>query len=526
MLLEILPHESRFESMLTIYGMTNANESNLRLKSTLEELPFWQVQIEIDRPGNDLAMLFNQEPLLPGIILNNNQHYVGMVSRRKFFEYMSHPYSLALFSIRPIRILYKFFHLEMLPLSEDTLIVNATQASLQRTPEIAYEPILVKTTSGKYKLVDFHELLLAHSQIHVLTLVELQQVEEQSRVAKIGFRDLQQNYTRLIQSEKMAALGQLVAGIAHEINNPVNFIAGNIVHAIQYSQNLLNLIRLYQQYYPEPSAEIQTAIAQIELDFLTTDLPRLLTSMEVGTERIKQIILSLRNFSRLDESDKKLVDIHEGIDSTLVILQSRLQNHKIGESINIIKEYGDLPQVECYAGLLNQVFMNILVNAIDAIQESLVSQHGLLPKGDVKSDSAALVSLLPRGDAKGERASGGFPHDVTGVRLSVPEASPVRVISHPSWLRDKAKICIHTELTDDKQIIIRISDNGPGIPESIQKQLFNPFFTTKPVGKGTGLGLSISYQIVVEKHGGQLQCISTVGKGTDFIIKIPLQLNS
>ncbi|MEH2371494.1 MAG: ATP-binding protein [Nostoc sp.] len=457
--------------MLIMDGMTNANESNLRLKSTLQELPFWQVQIEIDRPGNDLAMLFNQEPLLPGIILNNNQHYAGMVSRRKFFEYMSHPYSLALFSIRPIRILYKFFHLEMLPLSEDTLIVNATQASLQRAPEIAYEPILVKTTSGKYKLVDFHELLLAHSQIHVLTLVELQQVEEQSRVAKAGFNDLQHNYTRLIQSEKMAALGQLVAGIAHEINDPVNFIAGNIVHAIQYSQNLLDLIRLYQQYYPEPSAEIETAIAEIELDFLTTDLPRLLTSMQVGTERIEQIILSLRNFSRLDESERKLVDIHEGIDSTLVILQSRLQNHQIGESINIIKEYGELPQVECYAGLLNQVFMNILANAIDAIQESLV-------------------------------------------------------ISHPSWLRDKAKICIHTELTDDKQVIIRICDNGLGIPESIQKQLFDPFFTTKPVGKGTGLGLSISYQIVVEKHGGQLQCISTVGKGTEFIIKIPLQLNS
>lgn len=259
MLPEILPQESRFESMLTIDGMKNANESNLRLESTLQELPFWQVEIEIERPGYDLATLFNQEPLLPGIILNNNHHYAGMVSRRKFFEYMSHPYSLALFSIRPIRILYKFFHLEILPLSEDTPIINATQASLRRPPEIAYEPILVKTTSGKYKLIDFHQLLLAHSQIHVLTLVELQQVEEQSRVAKTGFNDLQHNYTRLVQNEKMAALGQLVAGIAHEINNPVNFIAGNLVHAIEYSQNLLNLIRLYQQYYPEPSAEIETA---------------------------------------------------------------------------------------------------------------------------------------------------------------------------------------------------------------------------------------------------------------------------
>ncbi|WP_442949796.1 sensor histidine kinase [Nostoc sp.] len=193
--------------------------------------------------------------------------------------------------------------------------------------------------------------------------------------------------------------------------------------------------------------------------------------MEVGSKRIKQIILSLRNFSRLDESERKSVDIHEGIDSTLLILQSRLKNHKIGESINIIKEYGDLPQVECYAGLLNQVFMNILANAIDAIEESLV-------------------------------------------------------ISHPSWVKNKGNICIRTELTDDKQVIIRISDNGSGIPESFQNQLFDPFFTTKPVGKGTGLGLSISYQIVVEKHGGQLQCISAVGEGTEFIIKIPLQLNS
>ncbi|MDZ8225631.1 sensor histidine kinase [Nostoc sp. ChiVER01] len=455
--------------MLAMHDVTNANKPNLRLKSTLQELPFWQVHIEIERPGNDLAMLFKEEPLLPGIILTNNQQYVGIISRRKFFEYMSQTYSLALFSIRPIKILYKFFQQEVLTLSEDMLIVNATQSTLQQPPEIAYEPILVKTTSGKYKLVDFHQLLLAYSQIHALTLIELQQVEEQSRVAKAGFRDLQQNYTQLIQNEKMAALGQLVAGIAHEINNPVNFISGNIVHAIEYSQNLLALIRLYQQCYPEPKAEIQTAIAQIELDFLSTDLPRLLTSMKVGTKRIKEIILSLRNFSRLDESDKKLVDIHEGIDSTLVILQSRFD--QLGESINIIKEYGDLPKVECYAGLLNQVFMNILVNAIDAIEESLV-------------------------------------------------------ITHPSLVKDKAKICIRTELTDDKQVIIRICDNGMGIPESHQNRLFDPFFTTKPVGKGTGLGLSISYQIVVEKHGGQLQCISVLGEGTEFIIKIPVQMNS
>ncbi|MBD2518335.1 ATPase [Nostoc sp. FACHB-973] len=480
--------------MMATGGIKNANQPNLRLESTLQELPFWQVHVEIERPGNDLATLFNQEPLLPGIILNNNQQYVGMISRRKFFEHMSHPYSLSLFSLRPIGILYKFFQRDVLVLSEDMTIVKATEITLQRPHEIAYEPILVKTTSGKYRLVDFHQLLLAYSQIHVLTLVQLQQVKEQSRVAKAGFRDLQENYTRLIQNEKMAALGQLVAGIAHEINNPVNFIAGNLVHAIEYSQNLLSLIRLYQQCYPEPEVEIKNAIAQIELDFLTNDLPNLLNSMKVGTKRIEQIILSLRNFSRLDESEKKLADIHEGIDSTLLILQSRFKNHQIGKSINLIKEYGNLPLVECYPGLLNQVFMNILANAIDAIEEEMGSGEWGVGSGDEGDEG-------DEGDYK--KAS-----QTSNAQCSMPQI----------------RIC--TEVIDNREVIIRIADNGSGIPESLQKRLFDPFFTTKPVGKGTGLGLSISYQIIVEKHGGQLQCISAFGKGSEFIIKIPVQLNS
>jgi hypothetical protein len=288
----------------------------------------------------------------------------------------------------------------------------------------------------------------------------------------------------------MAALGQLVAGIAHEINNPVNFIAGNLVHAIEYSQNLLSLIRLYQQCYPEPEVEIKNAIAQIELDFLTKDLPNLLNSMEVGTKRIEQIILSLRNFSRLDESEKKLVDIHEGIDSTLLILQSRFKNHQTGKTINLIKKYGNLPLVECYPGLLNQVFMNILANAIDAIEEEVGSG----------------------GQGAGEAG---------GVWGGYKKASQT---SNAQCSMPQIRVC--TEVIDNREVIIRIGDNGSGIPESLQKRLFDPFFTTKPVGKGTGLGLSISYQIIVEKHGGQLQCISAFGKGSEFIIKIPVQLNS
>ncbi|MBN3927275.1 ATP-binding protein [Nostoc sp. NMS4] len=455
--------------MLAIHSMINANNLNLRLESTLQELPLWSVYVEADSPVNDLNTLFKQEPLLPGIILVKNHDYLGMISRQRFFEHMSRPYSFPLFSKRPAINLINFLQPEVRVISEDTLIVEANKLALEREPKFVYEPILIETQLGNYKLLDFHHLLLAYSQIHILTLAQLEQVEEQSRITKVGFRTLKNNYTRLIQNEKMAALGQLVAGIAHEINNPVNFIAGNLVYALNYTQDLLKLVNLYQHHYPAPVAEIQTAIADIELEFLTSDFLDLLNSMKFGTERIQEIVLSLRNFSRLDESDKKIVDIHEGIDSTLTILQSRLINHQTGETITIHKEYGNLPQVECYAGLINQVFMNIITNAIDAIFERFESADSNLK-------------------------------------------SPL--------------ITIRTEVTDNQQVVIRIADNGIGIPKDIQKRLFDPFFTTKPVGKGTGLGLSISYQIVVEKHCGQLQCISTEKEGTEFIITIPVQLNS
>ncbi|MGF1936228.1 MAG: ATP-binding protein [Nostoc sp. ChiQUE02] len=462
--------------MVVIHSMTNANNLNLRLESTLQELPLWSVYLDADSPANDLNTLFKEEPLLPGIILVKNHDYVGMISRQRFFEHMSRPYSFSLFSKRPVSNLINFMQPDVCVISEDTLIVEANKVALQREPQFVYEPILIETQLGNYKLLDFHQLLLAHSQIHILTLAQLEKVEEQSRITKVGFRTLKNNYTRLIQNEKMAALGQLVAGIAHEINNPVNFIAGNLVYAINYTQDLLQLISLYQHHYPAPVAEIKAAIAEIELEFLTSDFLNLLNSMKFGTERIQEIVLSLRNFSRLDESDKKIVDIHEGIDSTLIILQSRLINQQTGQTITISKHYGNLPLVECYAGLINQVFMNILANAIDAIFDS---------------DDYSNLNF---------------------ESASLPQKSPL--------------ISIHTEVTDERQVVIRIADNGAGIPKDIQKRLFDPFFTTKPVGKGTGLGLSISYQIVVEKHCGQLQFISNIKEGTEFIITIPIQLSS
>jgi len=471
-----LPKGQRIDIMLAMQSMTNANDLNLRLESTLQELPMWEVQIELHCPGSDLIKLFDQEPLLPGIIVTRKQCFVGMISRQKFFEHMSRLYSFELFSRRPIENLYNFLQPDLLMLLGELPVVEATKKALQRPLNLVYEPIVVANSSGKYGIIDFHQLLLAYSQIYALTLTQLQLVEEQSQIAKAGFQDLQNNYTRLLQNEKMAALGQLVAGIAHEINNPVNFIAGNVVHTIDYSQSLLELISLYRQHYPTPVPEIKSKIAAIDLDYVTADFPNLLASMKHGCDRIEQIVKSLRNFSRLDEADKKVVDVHEGIDNTLLILRSRLKEEINGKRITLTKEYGDIPPIECYPGLLNQVFMNILANAIDAVLESF--------------QSSGLSCYLP------------------------------------DFVHNNPTICIRTELADEQHIEIGIIDNGTGIPEEIQKHLFDPFFTTKPVGKGTGLGLSISHQIVVEKHGGQLECRSTLGKGTEFIITIPVQLSS
>ncbi|MGJ5630501.1 ATP-binding sensor histidine kinase [Nostoc sp. CALU 1950] len=297
-------------------------------------------------------------------------------------------------------------------------------------------------------------------------------LEEQAQQLELTLKQLQTTQLQMIQKEKMSGLGQLVAGIAHEINNPINFIYGNISHASEYIKDILHLINTYQKISPNLTPEMLAEQEDIDLPFLLEDLPKLLSSMKIGADRIRQIVLSLRNFSRLDEAEMKPVNIHEGIDSTLLILQHRLKNESVNCNIQIIKNYGSLPLVDCYPSQLNQVFLNLLANAIDALEE--YNSHRSLENDEL----------------------------------------------NPGYIK------ITTELLEPNLIAIRIADNASGMSSDILSQIFNPFFTTKPIGKGTGLGLSISYTIIVEKHGGKISCHSFPGKGTEFIIELSVNRKS
>lgn len=344
--------------------------------------------------------------------------------------------------------------------------------------------IPLQTQSGKIGLIccatcgtsrqwsdDEVELLLAvgnqltiainQAELYTQSLDSARIAREQAAQLKTALCELQQAQTQLVQAEKMSSLGQMVAGIAHEINNPVSFIFGNLTYTEEYTASIMKLLQMYRDEFPEVPLAIELEIDALDLNFLLDDLPKMLSSMKVGATRIRDIVRSLRNFSRLDESEMKKVNIHEGIDSTLMILEHRLKAQPERPAIQVVKEYGELPLVECYAGLLNQVFMNIIANAIDALEEQN---------------------------------------------------------QNPGMIK------IRTVLEGDF-VAIAISDNGTGMTDVVKQRIFDPFYTTKAIGSGTGLGLAISHSIIVEKHQGEINCISAVGQGTEFIIKIPIVSN-
>lgn len=323
------------------------------------------------------------------------------------------------------------------------------------------------------QLADQAAIAIQQAQLYDQTRISAELEQAKAKQLEQVLIDLQKTQAQLIQTEKMSSLGQLVAGVAHEINNPVNFIFGNLTYASDYCSDLLELLQLYLKHHPQPHPEIQEKSEEIDVEFLANDLPKLLNSMKVGADRIRQLVLSLRNFSRLDESDIKPVDIHEGIESTLMILQHRLKPKAGHCGIEIIKNYDDLPLVECYAGQLNQVFMNLLSNAIDALEAKSRTEE--------KTEEIAIANST------------------------------------------ELKIEISTKILKNNLVRITIADNALGIPPDVKPRIFDPFFTTKEPGKGTGLGLAISYQIIVQKHHGKLKCFSQPEIGTEFSIEIPIQ---
>ncbi|MEH2088316.1 PAS domain-containing sensor histidine kinase [Nostoc sp.] len=386
------------------------------------------------------------------------------------------PSSAPLLYQPPAELLGRKIH-EVLPSACADYFLNSIQQALltKKTVKVEYSlPIGDREVWFEANIASMTENTVVYVARDISERKQMEdQLRQQTEHLAQTLQELRQTQAQMIQAEKMSSLGQLVAGVAHEINNPVNFIHGNLSHLEEYTQDLLRIIH-HQQQEAGNKLEFQALCEEIDLEYIQKDVPRILSSMKVGTQRIRQIVLSLRTFSRIDEAEFKEVDIHESIDSTLMLLQHRFQETTKLPAIQVIKDYGTLPLVECYGGELNQVFMNILVNAIDALEECTIENAQL------RIDNLTSGLLTP----------------TIAIRTSVIDAG---------WVK------------------IAIADNGIGMSEQIQKQVFNPFFTNKPVGKGTGMGMFISYQIITETHGGKLECHSTPAVGTEFVITIPIQ---
>lgn len=465
--------------------MYEASIPEFRLDSTLQELSLYDFHVEATDLGSKIAQMLEANPLIPGVILTLEGQFFGMISRRRFLEFISRPFGRELFLKRPVRALYRFAETATLIFSSNTLIVDAAKNSLLRSKEMLYEPIVVQTSPQAYRLLDVHELLVAQSNIHELATKLLRQ----------------QTQSQLIQTEKLASLGQMVAGVAHEIRNPVTCISGNIGFLSNYAKDIMDLLSAYEKIVGD-NAQIDELKEQIEFDFLQEDWAEILKSMKVSAERLTELVTSLHTFSHMDETHLKAANVHECIDSTLLIMKNRL---KYG--IKVVKNYGDLPLVKCYSGQLSQVFMNIVSNAADALEE-VKGKTGFVPAITIETevidvaDGDCVSSELMQNYVKGDREN----------------SKQLSLVSQNGELSPE----IAEKSQNHGWIAIRIADNGPGIPPEVQRRIFDTFFTTKPAGKGTGLGLAITHQIVTEKHKGKLNLHSTPGTGTEFEILLPL----
>ncbi|MBD1892660.1 ATP-binding protein [Coleofasciculus sp. FACHB-SPT9] len=431
---------------ISLPSLSQGSDRDLSIESTLGELPLYNFLVKPICLGVDIARIFEKHPLLPGAILVEQGQFAGMISRRRLLEYLIRPHRLELFLHKPLHILYKYAHSEVLILPDSTPILTATQQALRRSPEFLAEPVVVQVGESDYRLLDVQDLNVVSWQIRG--------IEAQVRYER--------TQAQMIQSEKMASLGRLVDGVAHEILDPVGFIWGNLTYVSTYTENLIELLSTYETYLPQIPEEIAALKEDIEFDFVQQDLPRSISSIRAGAERLKKLVMSLQNFCHIDDVYPKPADLHACLDSIVLLLKSR-----VNSEIEIIRNYGHLPPVQCYAGQLNQVFMNILTNAIDALINQAVVQQ--------------------------------FTQDFQGTL-------PPNIQEKPR-IEITTEVCSHkasqTGISDSRWVSIRIADNGPGMSPEVQQQILESFSVEKRSAKETSL--SVSYQIVTAKHGGKLR---------------------
>ncbi|MEH2289288.1 sensor histidine kinase [Nostoc sp.] len=438
--------------------LSEGSDRDLGLDSTLQELPMYNFSVEINHTGIEVASFLEKNPLLPGFILVEQGQFIGMISRRRLLEFLIRPFGQELFVQQPLAVLYSYVRTPMLLVSDTTSILTTMQLSLKRSPELLAEPIVVQTESGAYRLLDVQELNIISWQIRGIdNLIRYERSQAQ-----------------MIQNDKMANLGRLVDGVAHEILDPVGFIWGNIIYVSNYSQDLLKLIAAYEQNLPSVSPAINQIKEEIEFDFLEQDLSRSLASIRKGAERLKKLVTSLQNFCHIDELFPKPVDLHACIDSIILLINSRLQ----GE-IEIVKCYGQLPPVYCFMGELNQVLMNILSELVDTLLNEAVRQQ--LHLEETKTVKKSRIEIT--------------------TEVISQEASSLNA-------------------PDSRWILIRIADNGPGISQELQQQILESFSLETKNMKNTSL--AVSYRIITVRHGGKLNFHSQIGIGTKFEILLPL----
>ena len=475
---------SKINSPTIVPVLSEGKHFDLSLESTLEDLPLYDFQVSSECLGIEVAQLFEKYPLVPGVLIveqieQQQQSLLGMISRRQFLEFLIRPYGMELFLDQPLRVLYSYARTNTIILSADTLILVAAQKALRRSTELASEPLVVINSSSansfdqsdvSYRLLDVHELNIAYWQIRG--------IETQVRYER--------TQTQMIQSEKMASLGRLVDGVAHEILDPVGFIWGNLSHLTDYHQDLIKLLAAYEHHCVDcEQSEIQDIKAEIEFDFLSQDIHQVIESIKSGAERLKKLSTSLQNFCHVDDVYPKPADINGCIESILLLLKSRITS-----DILISKQYGKLPPVYCYPGQFNQVLMNILTNAIDALLNQAATQNW---QKNYSSD--ALKSPQNRSLQKQPKIE-----ITTAIYSSSTNEKLPGIQSH--W------------------ISVRIADNGPGMSAKKRAKILDSFSIHKRAEKETSL--SLSYYIITAKHGGQFKLQSQLGVGTEFEILLPL----